>query len=156
MIYRLQRSQWISRPRSEVFPFFADAGKLALITPPELNFRILTPLPIEMKVGALIDYRLALFGVAFSWQTRVTQWQPDEGFVDEQVHGPYKQWIHTHRFESYRGGTLMDDIVDYALPLGPLGRLAHPVVRYQLDRIFDFRRQVMHKHFPPAIATEPG
>lgn len=145
MSHLLERSTWIARPIAEVFEFFADAGNLERITPPELRFRILTPLPIGMRSGATIEYRLALFGVPFSWLTTIDEWEPPYRFVDRQLRGPYTQWVHTHRFSCEHGGTRMDDRVEYRLPLGPLGLLALPAVRHQLRRIFDYREQTIQR-----------
>ncbi len=143
MIHRLHRSQFLPLPRATVFPFFADAGNLQRITPPELNFRFVTRLPIEMREGALIDYRLRLFGVPFGWRTRIAAWKPDDLFVDEQLRGPYRLWVHTHTFREVEGGTEMEDEVRWELPLRPFGELAYPVVKRQLDRIFDYREQAI-------------
>lgn len=135
----LTAETWIPRPRMEVFDFFAAAENLERITPPELNFRIRTPLPIRMERGVLIEYRLRLFGVPFRWRTRISHWDPGVGFVDEQLQGPYAVWVHTHRFRDADGGTLVSDEVRYRLPLFPLGEAAYPLVRLQLGRIFGFR-----------------
>ncbi len=143
MIHRLHRSQFLPLPRSTVVPFFADAGNLQRITPPELHFRFVTPLPIEMREGALIDYRLRLFGVPFGWRTRIAAWKPDDLFVDEQLRGPYRLWVHTHTFREVEGGTEMEDEVRWELPLRPFGELAYPVVKRQLDRIFDYRERAI-------------
>ncbi len=143
MVHLLNRSTWIERPVEEMYAFFADAGNLERVTPPELRFRILTPLPIEMKVGALIEYRLALFGVPFGWRTEISCWDPPRRFVDRQLAGPYRKWIHTHEFTPERGGTRMRDNVEYGLPLGPLGLLALPLIRCQLKRIFDYREAAL-------------
>ncbi|HSQ70184.1 MAG TPA: SRPBCC family protein [Steroidobacteraceae bacterium] len=136
---RLERSTWLPRPVEEVFAFFADATNLERITPPELRFRIVSPLPIEMRRGTLIEYRLALFQVPFGWRTEISDWSPPWRFVDRQLAGPYRSWIHTHSFSTERRGTLMRDQVDYVLPLGTMGLLAAPLVRRELDRIFDYR-----------------
>jgi ligand-binding SRPBCC domain-containing protein len=147
MEHSLHTEALLPRPREEVFAFFADAGNLQRITPPELRFRILSTLPIEMKQGAEIRYQLQLFGLPFRWRTRITRWQPSESFVDFQESGPYQLWEHHHAFEDVPGGTRMVDEVRYALPLQPFGELAHPIVRRRLDRIFGYRTDAMREIF---------
>lgn len=143
-VHQLSRSQLVARPVTEVFAFFADAANLDALTPPFLNFRILTPMPFELRTGAQLDYQLSLFGVPFGWRTRITDWQPGRRFVDEQESGPYALWRHTHEFEARGDSTLMRDVVDYSVPFGPLGAVAHVLfVRRTLDRIFDFRRDAI-------------
>jgi hypothetical protein len=147
-IYQLERSQWIPRPRPEVFAFFADAANLERLTPAFLRFQIETPLPIEMRAGALIDYRLSLMGLPVHWRTRIGSWEPPHRFSDDQERGPYALWHHVHEFEAVDDGTRMRDRVDYRLPFGPLGALAHALsVRRTLERIFDYRRQVIEELF---------
>jgi ligand-binding SRPBCC domain-containing protein len=147
-IHLLERVQTIPRPLGDVFRFFADAFNLEAITPPFLRFRVVTAPPIVMAAGTLIDYRLRLFGVPFRWRTRIERFEPEAGFVDVQLRGPYRLWHHTHAFEALGATTRMRDRVRYALPLGPLGRLAHAaVVRRTLDTIFDYRRDRISELF---------
>jgi ligand-binding SRPBCC domain-containing protein len=129
----------IPRPLDEVFAFFSAAENLEVITPPELGFKILTPTPIVIAEGTLIDYRLRLFGVPFGWRTRIARWDPPHSFTDEQLKGPYRKWVHTHSFRAVDGGTEMSDEVRYQLPLAPLGDIAYPLVRLQVGRIFAYR-----------------
>jgi len=145
---QLQRTQTVTGSKRDVFAFFADAFNLELITPAFLRFRILTPMPIAMKEGARIDYGMSLHGLPFTWRTRITRWEPESCFVDEQEWGPYALWRHTHRFEDQGDQTTMHDLVEYALPWGPLGALAHAfAVQRTLARIFDFRRDALRERF---------
>ena len=130
-------------PREEVFAFFATAENLERITPPELGFRITSPTPIAIAKGSLIDYRLSLFGLPFTWRSLISHWEPPHTFVDEQVQGPYTLWHHTHTFSETDEGTLINDRVLYRLPLWPLGEIALPIVKLQLKRIFGYRQQAI-------------
>jgi hypothetical protein len=129
----------VPRPLDEVFPFFSDARNLELLTPSWLKFHVLT-IPDKIATGVHIQYRLAWHGIPLRWTTEITRWNPPHDFEDIQLSGPYKLWRHTHRFESRNGGTQMTDMVEYDLPFGPLGRIAHAVqVRRNVEAIFDYR-----------------
>ena len=152
---RLAGKTWVLRahqalpvPPAELFPFFAEAENLARLTPPELGFHILTPTPIALRVGAVIDYRIRLWGLPLTWRTLISTWRPPVEFIDEQLEGPYAQWIHRHRFTpTPNGGTLVEDEVQFRLPFGRLGAIAAPLVRRQLRRIFEYRRRVIGQAF---------
>lgn len=143
--YTLKSEQWLARPLNEVFAFFADACRLEDLTPPFLNFHVVTPTPIEMRTGTKIDYRLRLHGIPIGWRSEISEWNPPYGFVDRQLKGPYRIWHHTHSFEEQNGGTLVRDTVDYAVPGG---RLIHwLLVRRDLERIFAYRHQKLDEFF---------
>lgn len=140
-LHVLRRKQLLPVPIDQAFPFFADAANLEIITPPWLNFRILTQPPIAMRPGTLIDYKLSWHGAPIRWRTEIRKWNPPFGFVDTQIRGPYQLWHHTHKFVSVEGGakTLMTDTVWYKLPLGPLGVIAYRLkVKRDVERIFDY------------------
>jgi ligand-binding SRPBCC domain-containing protein len=141
---------WLPGSRPEVFTFFADPANLEAITPPWLNFVTLTPLPLQMRAGALIDYRLRIHGIPLRWRTEITVWEPPGRFVDEQKRGPYRLWIHEHRFEERDCGTLMTDHVRYRAPGGAL--IERLFVRRDIESIFAHRRQKLRETFAPAAA----
>lgn len=140
-VFTLRSSQWLPRPLDEVFLFFADARNLERITPSWLRFSVLTPAPIEMRVGALIDYRLRVRGIPLRWQSEITAWEPPGRFVDEQRRGPYRMWVHEHSFLEQNGGTEVGDCVHYAVPGGWL--IERLLVGPDVRRIFAHRRRVL-------------
>ena len=145
---RLERVQKVSRPLEEVFSFFADPVNLEELTPPFLQFKILTPQPVEMKAGALIDYQLRLFGIPFRWRTEIVEYEPGKRFRDVQVRGPYHTWNHLHEFSEIPGGTLIVDRIDYKVRFGIFGSIARELfVRRDLDRIFQYRQEKIAERF---------
>jgi len=144
-IREFQSELWLPLPPEELFLFFADAANLDAITPPWLHFHIVTPRPIAMREGALIDYRLRVRGLPLRWRTRINVWQPPHRFVDEQLRGPYRQWIHEHTFEPRDGGALARDRVRYAVPLGCL--VHRWLVRPDIERIFQYRAERLRQRF---------
>lgn len=142
--HTLTRTLTLTLPRQLVFDFFADAGNLERITPPELNFQIVTRQPIQIGQGTLIDYKLRLRGLPIRWRTEISLWNPPNEFVDRQLSGPYRQWVHRHTFtELGPEETLIEDEVRYRLPLEPLGDIAHFIVRRELGYIFDYRQKAV-------------
>jgi ligand-binding SRPBCC domain-containing protein len=129
-----------------VFDFFSLAQNLSLLTPPWLEFKMVEA--PELRAGALIHYRLRIHGLPARWTTKITEWAPPHRFVDIQLSGPYQLWHHEHVFTAGRDGTTMADTVRYALPFGPLGRLAHwAFVGHDLQHVFDYRAQKMRELF---------
>ena len=135
--FHLKTEQEIEKSQDQLFTFFSDAHNLAVITPPWLNFQMLTPAPIEMKVGTLIDYRLKLRGIPIRWQSEITAWDPPHRFVDEQRRGPYRCWIHTHTFVPVPDGTLIRDEIEYAVFGG--GLVQKFFVAPDIEKIFAYR-----------------
>jgi ligand-binding SRPBCC domain-containing protein len=143
-VERLHRDIVVSAPLSETFAFFADAANLQRITPPWLHFSILTPMPVQMRIGLEIAYRLSLYGLPMPWRSRIDVYQPGVCFVDRQIVGPYRWWRHEHRFEAVPDGTRVIDRVDYA---PRVGWLSGAVVRRDLGRIFDYRHDALRRIF---------
>lgn len=143
---------WLPRPRPEIFNFFSDARNLESITPSFLHFHTLTPEPIEMKTGTLIDYKLRVRGFPMRWRTLISAWEPPFRFVDEQLRGPYRQWIHEHTFEEQDGGTLAVDEVRYAVLGGSI--VDRLLVQRDVEAIFAFRQKRLREIFStPTSAT---
>lgn len=152
-IHTLHREQRLDGTPEEVFAFFADAANLEALTPPLLRFSVVTPAPIPMRVGTLIQYALRLHRVPVSWLTSIQDWDPPHRFVDVQVRGPYALWHHVHTFTADpadAGRTVMTDTVTYAIGFGPLGDVAHRLfVRRDVEAIFAFRAL----HIPRLLAA---
>ncbi len=136
----------LPRPRPEVFAFFADAANLEALTPSLLRFRIVSPQPVEMRSGALIDYRLRVHGIPLRWKTEITAWDPPVRFVDEQLRGPYRLWVHEHTFEDAPGGgTFVQDRVRYRPPFGRLANWL--LVERDVRAIFAWRTEALLRLF---------
>ncbi len=148
MIYELRRTTVLRGELPEVFAFFKNPSNLARLTPPWLGFKILGTTDTEVREGTEIQYRIGLLGIPMRWRSRITEYVENSHFADEQLAGPYAEWYHTHSFRSVVGGVEMTDTVQYRLPFGALGRLAHwLVVRHQLRAIFDFRTRAITECF---------
>ena len=140
MIFHFQTELKINKPVDEVFLFFSKAENLEQLTPSWLHFQILTALPIEMKAGALIDYRITLYKIPIFWRTEITLWDPAYRFVDSQIKGPYKKWIHEHTFMEVEGGCLITDKVQYQLYAWILSPIIDRLfVRKEIKKIFNYR-----------------
>ena len=147
-IFKLNARQFIGRPIDEVFGFFSRPENLTLITPSNLHFNILTPRPLEMKQGAVIDYTIKIFKVPIHWRTLITTYDPPFKFVDEQLKGPDNFWHHTHTFKEVSDGVEIYDEVHYGIPFGPLGSLLHALwIKKDLNHIFEYRKGVIDNIF---------
>lgn len=146
--YTFTAELWLPHAPEYVFEFFSDAHNLEAITPPMLKFNVLTPPPIVMAEGTLIDYKLKVRGVPLRWTSRITAWDPPHRFVDEQVRGPYKLWRHEHTFTPYEGGTLARDRVDFLSRGWLLAPLLHRLlVNRDVQAIFDYRTTALRERF---------
>lgn len=134
----------------QAFAVFESPYNLARITPAWLNFRITTPGTVILRKGAEIEYQIRWLGVPMSWKTVIAAYEPPAFFEDEQARGPYAHWRHRHSFEEVEDGTLISDRVEYALPLGALGRLVQPIVSRQLRGIFEYRQRAL----PPLLGGD--
>ena len=147
-IYELNVSHQVNAPIEEVFDFFSKPENLSKITPAKMGFNVLTPSPIKMQRGALIEYTIRVFGFPLRWRTLITAYEPPKKFVDEQLKGPYSFWHHTHTFEPNNDGVLISDVIKYSIPLGILGRALHYIwIRNDLNRVFNYRKEVIDKIF---------
>ena len=136
---------WLPIPPDKLFDFFGDAANLNTITPDWLHFETLTPMPMRIGEGSLIDYRLRVRGIPIRWRTRINVWDPPHRFVDEQLRGPYRMWVHEHTFVPERDGTLARDHVRYAVPFD---WLVHDwLVKPDIEKIFAFRSEKLREKF---------
>ena len=147
--YSLEFEQFIDLPIEDVFNFFSQPENLSLITPPRLRFDILTPTPLEMKEGQLIDYSLKiLYLIKLHWRTLITDYQKPYKFIDQQIKGPYTLWHHTHIFEEKDGGTLIKDNLKYVIPFGWIGRAIHFIyIKHDINGIFQYRHKILNDIF---------
>ena len=149
LIYECE--QWVPKTIEEIFPFFAEAKNLEKITPPHLRFHIVGMNTETINKGTLIDYKLQLYGVPFKWKTKISEFEPNKMFIDEQLKGPYSKWVHLHTFEQINGGTLLKDLVHYRIPMGALGKiLLGRFIRKDIEKIFNYRKSVIAELFGDA------
>ena len=148
--YHLHAECLVPAPLGEVFEFFSNAINLERITPPWIQFHVVTSAAMTMRKGLLIDYKLRIRGIPMRWHSEITDWQPQEYFVDEQRRGPYKYWRHEHRFEACGDHTRVIDDVHYAVPGGPF--IHALLVRRDVGRIFRYRQEALKRLFPRATA----
>jgi ligand-binding SRPBCC domain-containing protein len=149
-IYYYRTFQFLPTDINTAWDFFSSAKNLARITPPQLDFKILTDLgEKDIYRGMLIDYTLKpLFGIRLHWQTEIWKLKKPRMFIDRQLKGPYKIWEHTHEFIQKEKGIIMKDAVKYQLPFGIIGKMAHSlIVRKKIEHIFNYRKEILSKIF---------
>ena len=149
MIHYLHREQDIPADRQTVWDYFSEPKNLNVITPPDMNFEIITGGDVKMYEGQVIEYRVEFVrGIKSLWLTEISHVRELEYFVDEQRVGPYRFWYHEHRFEKISGGVKMTDHVTYSAPFGILGDVITALwIRRKLNHIFDFRHQKISEIF---------
>ena len=143
--FRFASSVTLNHPLGEVFEFFSKAENLGLLTPPWLRFTIASPLPIEMKARARIEYRIRLHGIPMKWVSEITAWDPPRMFEDTQIRGPYRKWVHRHTFEETDEGTLVTDEVLYRVPGGSL--VNKLFIAGRVRKIFEYREAKLRELF---------
>lgn len=152
--YLIRHEQLVARPLNEVFAFFEKPRNMVLITPPTMKFVCLTPHPIALRNGTIIEYSVRVFGYRIHWTAIITDYLPPYKFVDVQLRGPYAFWHHTHSFDESSRGTLIVDEVRYVLPFGILGRLAHALfVKRKIEKIFKYRAEIVSSTFGETAGT---
>lgn len=147
---QFRRQQFLPINREKAWRFFSSPVNLSVITPAELDFKIISTLNEgEIFEGMEIDYTVRpLLGIKMNWKTEISQIKNQQFFTDKQVKGPYKVWEHTHIFEDAQDGVLMTDIVNYELPFGVFGKLIERlVIRNKIHAIFDYRKLTLEKMF---------
>ena len=148
-LYTFKKEQRISKSIIDVFDFFSKPENLSVITPNKMDFKILTPSPIEMKEGTLIDYTVKIMSFPIRWRTLITKYDPPNMFIDQQLKGPYSMWHHTHLFEKINDNeTLIKDVILYAVPFSFIGSITHSLyIKRDLENIFDYRSQEIKRIF---------
>ena len=148
-MYQYTSRQKLTTTMEEAWTFLSDPKNLKRITPDYMGFDIISGAERKMFPGQIIQYRLTpILGIPFRWVTEITHVQKGDFFVDEQRFGPYTFWHHKHFIKKTADGVVMEDIVDYKLPLGPLGWLAHALfVRTKVKQIFDYREKALNEIF---------
>lgn len=149
-IFQYKTEQLLPIDIKSAWSFFSSPANLILITPGELDFKILTPLnEDEIYEGMVIDYKVKpLFGIPVRWKTEICELNKPFSFTDRQLKGPYRIWEHRHAFIEKDNGVLVKDKVNYQLPFGVIGSLTHLLlVRKKIETIFNYRRQMLHKIF---------
>ncbi len=154
--YQFTQTQKIPAELEAVWKFISDPHNLKHITPPSLEFRVISQQVTEhIYAGMIIGYIVKpLLGIPVKWLTEITQVKEKEYFIDEQRMGPYRFWHHQHKIEPIADGVLMTDIVTYAPPFSFLGIMANRlIIRKKLEEIFHFRTNAFAKQF--GIYQEP-
>lgn len=150
MVHQLKREQQLNCDTETAWIFFSAANNLSKITPKDMNFIVRTKMESdEIYEGMIIDYYVSpLLGIKMDWQTEITQVNRHRSFTDFQKKGPYKLWNHFHEFIPNEKGVLIKDTVDYELPMGFLGEIAHKVfIKNKLEHIFSYRFNILEEMF---------
>jgi ligand-binding SRPBCC domain-containing protein len=149
--YHLKFEQYLPIPLAETWHFFSSPFNLPKITPPQMKFVVTSDYDEHTKMypGMIITYKVTpLFGIKMNWMTEISQVKENDYFIDDQRSGPYALWHHQHHFKEVKGGVLMTDLLNYAMPYGVIGRLANRLlVERQIQHIFAYRKKAINDLF---------
>ncbi len=154
-IHTLIRHHIVKAPREEVFAYYSDPYHLEKITPPSYHLNVLTPRPVTVETGTLIDYSVRWRGLLFRWTSLIIECHFPSNLIEVQTKGIFSSWHHQYTFETHKDGTRVVEVVQYAMPFGIFGEWVHKLlVEDDLRRLFDYRYSVLGHVFGSALKNE--
>lgn len=148
-MYTFHRKQKLPITQKKAWEFLSNPKNLSILTPKEMNFTIISKDDKPMYAGQIIQYSVTpIANIKTKWISEITHLIKEKYFIDIQLYGPYAFWHHKHFIHEIEGGVEMEDIIDYKVPFGILGRIIHPfLVKPKLEKIFSFRQKKLVEIF---------